>query len=519
MERRILYFIFLFLLGACGKSPGFKATDFDYTRVQSVAPKDKIDSQIKGEAPVHNSIVRFANKIEFKPVDSKWSQNQVTLKVAVKVGDQSYGPVDFTGVRKDSGISLLTNHEDLADKLRARLICLSEGESCDEFFIDVVYRDSEVFLHDQIKSSSRETQTTANSTTTTLGANTTTTIRAVVPTTTTTTTTTTLRRSKTTSSTTTTTVRELRFPPTPPPVGSGTQLEIQDGEPEVDTSEAAYVGISDEEIKELFRTAQTPDPASAKRKGPSDSKGQAPVKEAPAQSVKSPVIQNPRTEDDSKKQAVTFESFRIRDQVIGSPSRGRIDRATDFFKLSQLPGMFFFIPHPSHKDYFGSFDLAILVKKMGEALQEMMPGRRLAVTSISKWGGGYLPPHRGHQNGTDIDFRYLTDDETKPSDVVNFGRVSSNLLISHQWKLFKKSFETNMVELVFVDLAVKKALCDEARRLNEYKTGETDSPAAEVLKRIQPWAGHDNHFHVRARCSSDNPRCRRTQMVFAGVGC
>jgi penicillin-insensitive murein endopeptidase len=190
-------------------------------------------------------------------------------------------------------------------------------------------------------------------------------------------------------------------------------------------------------------------------------------------------------------------------------------------QLSSLPGLYFFIANPNVgvKDYFGAFDLAVLMKKLGEALQTMLPGRKLAVTAISKWGGGRLEPHEGHQNGTDIDIRYLTNNELIPAQVITRGRTNSSFLVSQQWKLLKKAYQTNMVEVFFVDPVIKKAMCEEARRVHDYKNGDDDSEGAEVLRRLQTWPGHDTHFHIRIRCGSDNPGCKPAPISSKQVGC
>lgn len=501
--RNSLWFLILpFVLSACSKPSGFKASDYIYDRVQS---EEKLSDQgdgtsASGKEAKRNQVIRFSNKIQFTPIESKWNQNQVTLKAQVKVGDKSLGEVEFAGVKKDSKALLTPVKSDLSSQLKAQLICTSEGDSCDDFFIDVFFLDHEqnVVYQDQIiptpkvKAPKASPPTSASTTTTT-----------TVP-----------------------VVKTSRMPqPTPAPK-STKEAEpepenIVDGVEGEDSGTSSYVGTSDEEILNLFEIkGKTSDKKTEKTPvgGGTDTTKKEETDKPPV-STNTGKASSPVDNIDNKKEDSNFESLQVKDQVIGSPVSGRLSKGTDFLKLSGYPGFYFFISNPHVKDYYASFDMAVVIKKLGEALQAILPGKKLAVTALSKWGGGRLPPHEGHQNGTDADFRYLTDDENVPANVVTRGKVNAALLISPQWKLMKMAFATNMVDGIFVDAAVKKALCEEARRSQDYKNGEDDSPGAEVLKRIQAWPGHGNHFHVRIRCSSDQPRCKRVQLSVRNIGC
>jgi penicillin-insensitive murein endopeptidase len=101
--------------------------------------------------------------------------------------------------------------------------------------------------------------------------------------------------------------------------------------------------------------------------------------------------------------------------------------------------------------------------------------------------------------------------------VTKRGQVSSNFLASHQWKLFKKAFETNNIELIFVGPAIKRAMCEEARKMNDYKNGDNDSLGAEVLKKLVIAKGHNDHFHIRVKCT--DRRCSRISYNYKNVGC
>ncbi len=463
MERLFKLIALLFLFTACapGKS-GFQASDYNYRRVEAPA-----SNFIQAQAIVKfepGSIVRSSNRITFSPIETKWNQDEVQFKAIVKFGEKSFGEVEFQGVKENSKVILTPSNQELAEKLKAQLICTSEGDTCDEFFIDVFYLDNQIIYQDQIIPSlkSKGSEQAQNEKPENLF----------------------MKRQATV------------FPAAPSAPAKTEDAEISDGGEiadglgEADVESESFIGASDAEIRSLFKI-----PAPIESTGKSGA--------------------STRDED-----LIELRKFQVKNQIIGSPVRGRLDNATDFLKISNYPGFHFFITNPRIKDYYSSFDMAVLVKKLGDALQTILPGRKLAITSLSKWGGGRLPPHQGHQNGTDADFRYLTDHEKLPSNVVTRGKVNKTLLVSQQWQLIKKAFETDMVDAIFVDKAVKKAMCEEARRVQDYKNGDDDSPAAEMLKRIQHWPGHDNHFHLRIRCGADQPRCKKIEISLRrGVGC
>lgn len=557
---RLLCLSFLFI--GCAKSPGFKASEYNYTRVEAPPQKETKTAYKPG------SVVRTSNKIAFVPLSSgeKWDPQNVDLKANVKFGDKSLGDVEFKGRKKDSKILLEPVDPELKDNLKAMMICTSEGDGCDEFFIDVFYRDNEVIYHDQFpaqkkvalpkdsKSDSAQKEPA----------------KSAPPSPTT-------PEKKPAQPVTPAPAKSPTTAPAPAPVKSGQPPvkiaspkkpiapgakdpksiiqdlirdttvgpeEIPDGVTEEEEEKSGYVGITEEEVQKIFNISlpkipnvgsspeeekappqqpQSPQQPEKQKPPPKQQQEQSPPQKSPTKEPTQktpsapPQAQQPSPSKNSS--ADTLERFRVKNQVIGSPSKGRLQNATDFLKLSGLPGLYFFIAKPSDKDYFGAFDMAVVLKKIGEALQTFMPGRKLAITSISKWGGGYLAPHKGHQNGTDADVRYLTDDVNAAGSVVFKGTVISKFLAANQWKLLKKTFQTNMVDVVFVDPAVKRAMCEEARRVHDYQNGDSDSPGAEVLKRIQTWPQHDTHFHIRIRCSSDNPGCKQINMVFNNVGC
>jgi penicillin-insensitive murein endopeptidase len=178
--------------------------------------------------------------------------------------------------------------------------------------------------------------------------------------------------------------------------------------------------------------------------------------------------------------------------------------------------------------------MARALKKIGSYLQKLIPGRKLAITELSKKGGGKLcfqagvrgkkkiiRCHASHRNGIDADIRYLWEDEEQFGTVINrrTGRLDSSFLPNIQWKLLKGAFATGDVDLVLVGPQVKKALCAEARKAGDYKSVDQTSEVADILRRIYPDRNHNDHLHLRVKCSEDNPRCEKMDYKKKPVGC
>jgi penicillin-insensitive murein endopeptidase len=63
------------------------------------------------------------------------------------------------------------------------------------------------------------------------------------------------------------------------------------------------------------------------------------------------------------------------------------------------------------------------------------------------------------------------------------------------------------VQRIFVNAAIKKALCREAKGDRSW------------LAKIRPWWGHDYHFHIRMACPSGSGECEGQPAQADGEGC
>jgi penicillin-insensitive murein endopeptidase len=134
-------------------------------------------------------------------------------------------------------------------------------------------------------------------------------------------------------------------------------------------------------------------------------------------------------------------------------------------------------------------------------------------------GGPMLTGHASHQVGLDADIwltpmpdRKLSAEEREfmsATEVVRFDRldVDTSVWTHEHTELIRTAAEDPDVERIFVNAAIKKALCRDA------------GPDRAWLAKVRPWWGHDYHFHVRIYCPADSPQCKPQPPPEPGDGC
>ena len=170
---------------------------------------------------------------------------------------------------------------------------------------------------------------------------------------------------------------------------------------------------------------------------------------------------------------------------------------------------------------FGHPDIIDFIESLGRRAQAAgLP--RFRVGDVAQARGGPLPfGHASHQTGIDADI-WLTFDTgpVPPPDARDFPELGSVLdqgtidparFGPQQVRLLKLATEDARVERIFVNPAIKLALC------RGYGGATKDGTA--WLHSLRPWWGHDDHFHVRLRCPADSPQCEAQKPAEAGDGC
>src|SRR5713226_357449 len=134
-------------------------------------------------------------------------------------------------------------------------------------------------------------------------------------------------------------------------------------------------------------------------------------------------------------------------------------------------------------------------------------------------GGPMMTGHASHQVGLDADIwltampdRELTRperEEMSATMVVAEDRkdVDPQVWTPAHFNVIKAAAQDPKVQRIFVNAAIKKALCREAGSDRGW------------LGKVQPWWGHDYHFHVRLVCPSDSPECTPQPARPSDDGC
>jgi len=203
-------------------------------------------------------------------------------------------------------------------------------------------------------------------------------------------------------------------------------------------------------------------------------------------------------------------------QAIGSYARGCLSGAI------ALPadGPNWEVMRPSRNRAWGHPVLIAFLERLAQKLPGEAGWPGLLVGDIAQpRGGPMLTGHGSHQIGLDADI-WLTPmpnrrlspterDSISATDVVaRDGRDVDPAAWTPQHRLLLEAVAREpMVERVFVNPAIKRALCRE---------GE---PHQAWMAKIRPWWGHNYHFHVRLYCPSDSPQCRGQAPPPQGDGC
>jgi penicillin-insensitive murein DD-endopeptidase len=134
-------------------------------------------------------------------------------------------------------------------------------------------------------------------------------------------------------------------------------------------------------------------------------------------------------------------------------------------------------------------------------------------------GGPMLTGHASHQIGLDVDIWLkpmppytLSREQREEMMSTNVVRADRLDVDPRYWTpghlaVIKAAAEDPEVQRIFVNAAIKKALCREA------------GPDRAWLNKVRPFFGHDYHFHVRLVCPPGESSCQAQDPVTPGDGC
>jgi penicillin-insensitive murein endopeptidase len=134
-------------------------------------------------------------------------------------------------------------------------------------------------------------------------------------------------------------------------------------------------------------------------------------------------------------------------------------------------------------------------------------------------GGPMISGHTSHQVGLDADIWFTPMPDHVQSrqerelngatDVVapDLLDVDPSIWTPSYTALIRTAAQDPAVTRIFVNAAIKKALCREAGTNRDW------------LRKVRPWWGHAEHFHVRLACPADSPDCKPQPPPEEGDGC
>jgi penicillin-insensitive murein endopeptidase len=134
-------------------------------------------------------------------------------------------------------------------------------------------------------------------------------------------------------------------------------------------------------------------------------------------------------------------------------------------------------------------------------------------------GGPMFTGHASHQVGLDADIwltpmpnRTLSRNEREEMSAVMMVRpdrldIDPNVWTPNHLTLIRDAAQEPSVQRIFVNAAIKKALCREAKGDRSW------------LSKIRPMYGHDYHFHIPINCPAGATECESQPAPSEGEGC
>jgi len=202
--------------------------------------------------------------------------------------------------------------------------------------------------------------------------------------------------------------------------------------------------------------------------------------------------------------------------VIGTYSKGCIAGAEPM----PINGDTWQVMRLSRNRNWGHPDLIALLKRLSAKAHRDAGWPGILVGDIGQpRGGPALSGHASHQIGLDADIwltpmpgHRLSRNEREEMSAVMTVRgdrldVDPQVFTPAHLAVIRDAALEPSVQRIFVNAAIKKALCRGARGDRSW------------LSKVRPWWGHDYHFHIRMRCPAGGSECHGQKEQEGGDGC
>lgn len=174
----------------------------------------------------------------------------------------------------------------------------------------------------------------------------------------------------------------------------------------------------------------------------------------------------------------------------------------------------------SRNRHWGTPELVAFVERLAQASTEL-GWNGIYVGDMSQPRGGPMNGgHRSHQIGLDVDIWFtmpparmdLTPRQREQVSAVNL-RSDDQRTVNSNWRpehmaLLRAAAKDRAVARIFVSGAIKMQMCADAPRGDR-----------RWLRKIRPWWGHNEHFHVRLTCPRGAHDCENQAPIPRGDGC
>jgi penicillin-insensitive murein DD-endopeptidase len=174
----------------------------------------------------------------------------------------------------------------------------------------------------------------------------------------------------------------------------------------------------------------------------------------------------------------------------------------------------------SRNRYWGHPNLIALLKRLADKAHKDAGWPGILVGDMSQpRGGPMLTGHASHQVGLDADIwltpmrdRRLSREEREDTSAVMMVRadrldVDPSVWTPNHLAVIRAAAQEPSVQRIFVNAAIKKALCREAKGDRGW------------LHKVRPMYGHDYHFHIRIKCPPGAAGCESQPEPAASDGC
>lgn len=178
------------------------------------------------------------------------------------------------------------------------------------------------------------------------------------------------------------------------------------------------------------------------------------------------------------------------------------------------------VMRPSRNRNWGHPNLVAFLKKFAGMQPKTTGWPGLLIGDMSQpRGGPMLTGHASHQIGLDVDVwlmpmpnRILTRKEREETSAINVVRADRRDIDPDIWTeshtaLIRAAAQEPQVERIFVNPAIKRALCREAGSSRKW------------LRKVRPTWGHNYHFHIRFSCPANADFCTPQALPPVGDGC